>query len=50
MNLFLRELNADDEAAFLRGYEDWKNEDLSWYSFIWKPGMSHAEHLKILEE
>ena len=50
MNLFLRELNAEDEAAFLRGYEDWKDQPLSWYSFVWKPGMSHAEHLNILEE
>lgn len=50
MNLILRELTASDEAAFLQGYEDWKNEDLTWYSFVWKPGMTHAEHLKILEE
>ena len=48
-NLILRELNQKDELAFLRGYEDWKNEDPNWYSFVWKRGMSHAEHLQILE-
>ncbi len=48
--LTLRELNQNDEQAFLLGYEDWKNEELSWYSFVWKPGMSHAEHLQILQD
>ncbi len=50
MGLDLRELNFNDEAAFLRGYEDWKYEDLVWYSFVWKPGMSHADHLQILKD
>nr|WP_295902684.1 GNAT family N-acetyltransferase [uncultured Bdellovibrio sp.] len=49
MNLILRELTKQDEAAFLRGVEDWKGEDLTWYTFEWKPGMSHEEHLQILE-
>lgn len=48
--LTLRELNQNDEQVFLLGYQDWKNEDLSWYSFVWKPGMSHAEHLQILKD
>jgi predicted acetyltransferase len=46
--LILRELNENDEAAFLNGYEDWKNEKLTWYTFVWKPGMSHSEHLQLL--
>jgi predicted acetyltransferase/ADP-ribose pyrophosphatase YjhB (NUDIX family) len=50
MNLILRELNMNDEAAFLRGCEDWKIESLTWYTFVWKPGMSHAEHLQILKD
>lgn len=50
MKLVLREITSSDEDAFVRGYQDWKNEDLSWYSFVWKPGMPHVEHLKILED
>lgn len=49
-NLILRELTEKDEPAFLAGYEDWKHDDLTWYSFVWKPGLSHAEHLCILED
>lgn len=49
-NVILRELDQNDGDAFLRGYEDWKNEDLVWYSFIWKPGMPHSEHLRILKD
>ncbi len=48
-SLILRELTVNDEKAFLTGLEDWKNEELSWYTFSWKPGMSHAEHLADLE-
>ncbi len=48
--LTLRELDQNDKQAFLLGYEDWKNEDLSLYSFVWKPGMSHVEHLQILRD
>ncbi len=47
--LTLRELAINDEKAFLSGLEDWKYEELSWYTFSWKPGMSHAEHLADLE-
>lgn len=49
-DLVLRELNEHDEEAFLAGYEDWKEGDLNWYSFIWRPGMSHAEHLSLLRD
>jgi len=47
--LDLRELDFQDEKAFLNWIEDWKNQDLIWATFAWKPGMSHAEHLNILE-
>lgn len=50
MNLVLRELEINDERAFLKGLEDWSNDDLSWYTFVWKKGMGHAEHLKILQD
>lgn len=50
IELKLRELNENDEQAFLLGYNDWKDENLNWYSFVWKPGMSHTEHLQILED
>jgi hypothetical protein len=35
-HLRLRELNQNDEPAFLLGYEDWKQEGLVWYAFVWK--------------
>lgn len=50
MKLVLRELAQQDEIAFLRGFEDWKNEEPTWYSFVWKPGMTHAEHLERLKD
>ncbi len=49
MSLILRELTQDDETAFLDGLQDWMGEDLEWYTFVWKPGMSHSEHLQILQ-
>lgn len=49
-NIVLRELNINDEKAFLKGLQEWENEGLSWYTFIWKPEMSFQEHLKKLEE
>jgi hypothetical protein len=48
--LELRELQASDEKAFKESYEHWKSEDLDWYTFIWTPGMSHAEHLQKLAD
>ncbi len=47
--LSVRELAQDDEQAFLNSLNDWSLEDRSWMTFDWKPGMSHQEHLKILE-
>lgn len=47
--LILRELTSEDESAFLAGLKDWVGEDLTWYTFVWKEGISHAEHLKTLE-
>lgn len=49
-NLILRELTIDDEVAFLNGFEDWKNEDIAWYSFVWKPGMPFSDHLTLLSD
>jgi predicted acetyltransferase/8-oxo-dGTP pyrophosphatase MutT (NUDIX family) len=49
-DLILRELSPDDEQAFLKSFEDWRGEDLTWLSFAWKPGMSHSEHLRHLQE
>jgi predicted acetyltransferase len=47
--LCLRELTKNDETAFLVGLKDWDEHDLSWYTFIWKKGMSFQEHLEILK-
>ncbi len=44
--LVLRELTKDDEVAFLKGLEDWKDDDLDWYTFVWNPGMSHQDTLR----
>jgi len=48
--LLLRELGPNDESAFLSWYEMWKNDDPEWATFIWKPGMSHDEHLQKLQD
>jgi predicted acetyltransferase len=48
--LVLRELQPGDEKAFVQSYENWKSEELDWYTFIWTPEMSHAEHLKTLAD
>ncbi len=48
--LVLRELNVNDEVAFLAGLEDWKDDDLDWYTFAWTPGMPHSQHLQILKD
>ena len=50
MNLILRELNENDEQAFLKGAEDWQIKDLSWYTFEWKPGASFTEMLEKLRK
>ncbi len=47
--IILRELTSADECAFLRGFEYWKDEDPEWYTFVWRPGMSHSDHLCILQ-
>ncbi len=47
--LNVRPLTPDDEPAFFEGLRDWEAEDLSWYTFVWKPGMSFSEMLHLLE-
>lgn len=49
-SLQLRELNAQDEAAFLHGLTSWQGEDPVWYSFCWQEGMKFSEMLEILEK
>lgn len=44
----LRQLGETDEAAFLEGLRAWDGENLSWYTFVYKPGMSFAGMLAIL--
>lgn len=48
-NLVLRDLNETDENAFFAGMKDWEGEELDWYTFSWKPGMSYAQMLDILK-
>ncbi len=48
-NLEIRQLTLDDEDAFLAGVIEWGGEDPAWHSFAWKEGMSHADHIRILE-
>jgi predicted acetyltransferase len=44
----LRELGFGDEAAFFEGMSHW--DDLEWYTFTWKAGMSYAEMLERLRK
>lgn len=49
MNLVLRPLNTNDSEAFLEGFTLFSDMDDDWYTFVWKEGMSHQEHLEILD-
>jgi len=49
MNLLLRPLSTNDSEAFLEGFTLFSDMDAGWYSFVWEKGMSHEEHLKILD-
>lgn len=49
-NMEIRLLNEGDEKAFFQGVKEWEGDDLSWFTFAWKPGMSYAEMLKILDD
>jgi predicted acetyltransferase len=49
-SLILRELENNDEQSFLRGVEYWRGEEIDWYTFDWKEGMSHADHLERLRK
>ncbi len=49
MNLVLRQLNQNDESLFFEGLKEWQPNELSWYTFSWKPGMSYQEMLLILQ-
>lgn len=49
--LTLRELTADDEAAFIAGLEAWAGESAHWYSFLWtNTGMSYPAMLERLRK
>lgn len=47
--LELRRLTPSDESPFFAGLKDWSDEDLSWYTFAWRPGMPYNKMLEILE-
>lgn len=44
--ILLRALTEKDEEAFFVGMKLWKPEDLVWYTFSWKNGMSYFEMLE----
>ena len=48
--LEIRQLGPNDEAAFLEGFNAWEGEEPDWHSFAWTTGMSHQEHLRILND
>ena len=48
MDLILRELTDNDEAAFRLGLTEWVGESPHWYSFVWKEGMTYSEMMEIL--
>ena len=50
LQLEIRQLGPDDEAAFLAGVESWAGEDPAWHTFIWTEGMTHEAHLQRLSD
>lgn len=48
--LKLRELTEQDEQAFLEGAKLWPVDEITWYSFDWKPGVSFREMLAKLTD
>ena len=38
------------KAAFLAGLREYKDMELSWYTFVWKPGMSWLDHIECLRK
>ena len=45
-----KELGNLDEEAFKKGLSNWNREDWSWFTFVYKEGMTHSEHLQILSD
>lgn len=50
MSLIVRQLTPNDETAFFDGMKLWSEADRAWHTFSWKPRMSYAEMLTILED
>ena len=50
MNVVLRKLTLQDEAAFLEGVKMWDGHSLDWYTFDWKPGTRFTEMLESLRK
>lgn len=47
--LEIRPLALGDEAAFTAGLADWADGERDWYTLVWEPGMTHADHVQTLE-
>lgn len=47
--LTLRTLTPNDEVAFVAGLAAWRGEDPTWYSFVWREGMTFSAMLDELE-
>ncbi len=50
MSLILRPLKESDETSFFEGMKLWPEDDLSWYTFAWKPGMPYSTMMAILDK
>lgn len=48
MTVILRELQKQDEQAFMRALKDWEGQDLAWISFLWQEGMTFEKMLELL--
>lgn len=46
--LILRQLTAEDESAFFEGLKEWPSDDLTWYTFAWKPGVTYSDMMNTL--
>lgn len=48
MALQLRQLTESDERAFFEGLSQWPDQDRSWFTWAWKPGVTYSEMLNTL--
>lgn len=48
--MLVRELSQSDQDIFEAGAKHWEEEELSWYSFSWRPGDNYSKHIEELDK